>query len=159
VQIGRHRAVALVAFAALCSACAQPGDPVYSVSSDDAEMQVAIASAREQLPRFWQAVDASASGDSDFALKVAITDSHATEHFWVTDIERDGGRTFGVIANEPNAVRSVRLGERIEVSPDQISDWLFMRDGRMVGNYTLRVMLDRMPMHEADALRAMLADP
>jgi uncharacterized protein YegJ (DUF2314 family) len=40
-----------------------------------------------------------------------------------------------------------------------ISDWLYMRDGKMVGNETLRPLLKTMPADEAEKLRSMMASP
>lgn len=36
---------------------------------------------------------------------------------------------------------------------------MFMRDGKMYGNYTLRPLLETMPEDEAAALRSILAEP
>ena len=59
----------------------------------------------------------------------------------------------------PRDAKTIRLGQRIEVADTQISDWLYMRSGKMVGNYTLRPLLKRMPPKDAERYRAMLADP
>ena len=60
--------------------------------------------------------------------------------------------------NRPN-VKSVKMGERIEVPEEKISDWLYMRDGKMVGNYTVRPLLKTMAVEEAATVKAMLAEP
>ena len=153
---------AIVAIAALLvsllSACSKR-DKVISVEDDDPEMVAAIAKARETLPQFWQVYDKRERGETDFALKVSITDKAGTEHFWTTDIERRDGRTMGTINNDPNIVSSVKLGDRIELTMANISDWLYMRDGKMVGNETLRPLLKTMPADEAEKLRSMMASP
>lgn len=153
---------AIVAIAALLasllSACSKR-DKVISVEDDDPEMVAAIAKARETLPQFWQVYDKRERGETDFALKVSITDKAGTEHFWTTDIERRDGRTMGTINNDPNIVSSVKLGDRIDITMANISDWLYMRDGKMVGNETLRPLLKTMPAAEAEKLRSMMASP
>mgnify|MGYP001254161510 CR=1 FL=1 len=65
----------------------------------------------------------------------------------------------GTINNKPALVKSVRTGQTYEFTEDRISDWLFMRKGKMVGNETMRPLLARMPTEEADAYRAMLETP
>lgn len=153
---------AIVAIAALLvsllSACSKR-DKVISVEDDDPEMVAAIAKARGTLPQFWQVYEKRERGETDFALKVSITDKAGTEHFWATDIERRDGRTMGTINNDPNIVSSVKLGDRIELTMANISDWLYMRDGKMVGNETLRPLLKTMPAAEAEKLRSMMASP
>lgn len=47
----------------------------------------------------------------------------------------------------------------IKVRNEDISDWLFMRDGKMYGNYTLRPLLATMPEEAAAYYKAMLAEP
>jgi uncharacterized protein YegJ (DUF2314 family) len=151
--------VALVAVLfSLLTACSKR-DKVFTVESDDPEMVAAIARARESLPQFWQVFDKRERGESDFALKVKITDKRGTEHFWATDIERREGKTMGTINNDPNIVASVKLGDRIEIPEADISDWLYMRGGKMVGNETLRALLKKMPAAEAEKLKKMMANP
>jgi uncharacterized protein YegJ (DUF2314 family) len=135
------------------------GDKTINVADDDPEMLVAIAKARETLPKFWDAFERRGRNETDFALKVKITDTHGTEHFWATGIERKNGKTSGTIDNDPNIVRTVKLGERIQINEADISDWFYFRDGKMVGNQTLRVLFKEMPPAEVKRYKAMLADP
>jgi uncharacterized protein YegJ (DUF2314 family) len=158
----KHTTRTLLALAAvlfsLFTGCSKR-DKVVNVDENDPEMLVAIAKARESLPQFWQVFEDRARGESDFALKVKITDKNGTEHFWATEIERQDGRTMATINNDPNIVASVKLGDRIEIPEADISDWLYLRDGKMVGNETLRPLLKTMPTDEAEKLKNMMADP
>jgi uncharacterized protein YegJ (DUF2314 family) len=122
-------------------------------------MNMAISQARESLPRFWEVFETPSRGESDFALKVRIEDPNGVEHFWVTDLRRDRGKVYGFIGNEANKVRRVKLGDEIEVLPADISDWLYMRDGKMVGNFTVRPLFKKMPPEEVERVKAMMADP
>jgi uncharacterized protein YegJ (DUF2314 family) len=149
----------IVAAVLATTACASDSDPVYGVAADDPEMNEAIAQARASLPQFWEAFESRQGGASDFALKVRIEDSDAIEHFWVIDLERTNGKVTGVINNDPETVANVKLGDVISIRDEAISDWLYMRNGKMVGNHTLRPLLSQMPKDEADQLRSMLADP
>jgi len=134
-------------------------DKTVSVEEDDPEMVAAIAKARETLPRFWESFDRHEHGETDFGLKVKITDSHGTEHFWAIRIEKKDGRIFGTLDNDPNIVRSVKLGERIEIKEADISDWTYFRGDKMHGNYTLRVLFKSMPPKEVKQFKAILAEP
>lgn len=150
-------ALAAVLFS-LLTACSKK-DKAINVEADDPEMTTAIAKARETLPQFWQIFDKRELGESDFSLKVRITDKNGTEHFWASDIERRDGKKMGTINNDPNIVASVKLGDRIEIPDADISDWLYMRDGKMVGNETLKPLLKTMPAAEAEKLKMMMANP
>ena len=92
-------------------------------------------------------------------MKVKIHDKDKVEHFWVGDLERKEGKILGTINNDPDIVQNVKLGERIKVNEADISDWLYMRDGKMVGNYTLRVLFKQMTKEEVEKYKQMLADP
>ena len=122
-------------------------------------MTAAIAKARETLPQFWQVFDKRERGKGDFALKVRIADKKGAEHFWTTDVERRGGKAMGNINNDPNTVASVKLGDRIEIPEADITDWLYIRDGKMVGNRTLKPLFKQMPAAEVERLKKMMADP
>jgi uncharacterized protein YegJ (DUF2314 family) len=138
---------------------AKARDKTINVADDDAEMSAAIAQARQTLPEFWKIYDKPEHGESRFALKVCITDSNGAEHFWVGNIERQGEKIFGTIDNEPNYVKSVKNGQRIEIPPADITDWLYWRDEKMHGNRTLKPLLKSMPPEEVQKLRAIMADP
>src|SRR3954471_4319680 len=131
-----YTAVVLIALLlTLLPACSKK-DKVISVEDDDPTMTAAISEARETLPQFWQVFEKRERGETDFSLKVRITDKKGTEHFWASDIERRAGKTMGTINNDPNIVKSVKLGDRIQIPEADITDWLYMRDGKMVGNRT-----------------------
>jgi uncharacterized protein YegJ (DUF2314 family) len=117
---------------------------------DDAEMTAAIAKAREALPQFWQTFEKQDQGESGFALKLKVTDARGTEHFWVTNLERNDGKMMGTVNNDPQTVASVKLGQRVEIREADISDWLYLRDGKIVGNHTLKPLLCS---HAAGGLR------
>lgn len=142
-----------------CSRHHSKNDQTTSVSSDDPEMNSAIAKARSSLPHFWQIYEKPELDESDFSLKVKITDGDKVEHFWVANLERKDGKILGTINNDPDIVQNVKLGDRITVNESAISDWLYMKNGKMVGNYTLRVLFKEMPKDEVEKYKQMLAEP
>lgn len=149
----------LILFALACMVTPQvlsAQDRVTPVDSDDRAMNSAIKEARRQLPHFWATFGAPKHGETDFCLKVKIEDRNGVEHFWCTDIERSDGRIWGVIANDPTVVERVSAGQRVSIEEKQISDWLYFRDGKMIGNYTLRVLMKTAPESERRQLEEML---
>ncbi|QIF04814.1 DUF2314 domain-containing protein [Roseimicrobium sp. ORNL1] len=142
-----------------CSKQDKDKDKVVSVQSGDPDMAAAIAEARRTLPEFWKVFDKRERGESDFAMKVKITDGDIVEYFWLIDLERGGGKTMGTINNTPNGVTNVKLGDRIEIPEVDIADWLYFREGKMVGNRTLKPLFKEMPAEEVARLKEMMADP
>ncbi len=151
--------VLIMCVATICSTACSSRDQVISVDEHDPEMVAAIAKAKNKLPEFWKVYEKRDNGESGFALKVIITDSNGTELFWVTDIERRNGKITGKINNDPNTVKNVKLGQAIQVPESDIADWLYMREGKMVGNETVRPLLTKMPAADAAKVRAMMANP
>jgi uncharacterized protein YegJ (DUF2314 family) len=149
----------LCAFAP-ASAKAEEQSPVIKFSNEDPEMAAAKAKARATLAKFWSAYTNPGPGEEGFSLKVALpVGGNNTEHIWTGEIQRKDGRITGVIANVPRDARNLRAGQRIEIAEDRISDWMFMRNGKIVGNETMRPMLKRMPPDQAAYYRKMMAEP
>ena len=134
-------------------------DTTIGIEEEDADMKSAIVKARASLPRFWQSFEHRKPGEADFSLKVKITDKHGTEHFWVSNLERKDGKIMGTIDNAPNVVRRVKMGDRIEIPEEDISDWTYLRDEKLIGNYTLRALFKHMSAKEVARYKAMLAEP
>jgi uncharacterized protein YegJ (DUF2314 family) len=135
-------------------------DKVINVPDDDPEMAAAIAKARSTLPEFWKAREAEAEGEENFSLKVMVPyGSGKHEHMWLVDIDREDDKLSGTISNQPAYATNVSQGDVHEFTEAEISDWTFMRNGKMVGNETMRPLLKRMSPEEAAPYRAMYEKP
>lgn len=128
------------------------------VPPHDEEMAIATKTARASLDHFWQTLAQPHNGEHSFNLKVRLSDGNQVEHFWLQNPERTEGRMFGTINNDPVHVKNVKLGQRIEFTEDQISDWMFVRADKIVGNYTVRALFKFMPKERADEYKEMLVD-
>jgi uncharacterized protein YegJ (DUF2314 family) len=142
---------------ALFTACSKP-DKGY-VEDTDPDMAAAIAKAQETLPQFWRVFDERAHGESNFVLVVRITDKGRTEHFHTTDFARRNGKTMVTISNTPKIVASVKLGDRIQIPPADITDWSYMRDGKYVGMATMKPRFKHMPADQVDAFKKAMTNP
>lgn len=150
----------LPAFALAGAVHAQQDSSYFKLPNQDGEMESAKAQARAKLPYFWERFERPAPDEEGFALKVGLPYSpRDTEHIWTRNIERKDGKITGIINNRPRDVKGVRLGQRIEIKEQQISDWMFIRRGKMVGNYTVRPVLKLMSPEDAARYRAMLEEP
>lgn len=153
----RRVIIALLALL-VASGCggAAPGTLVGS-GYDENEMDAAIARARSEVESFIREL-AHPTG-SDHAVKAPIEHAGKTEHFWLIDVSFENGAFRGTINNEPSVVSNVKLGQSWSIRKTDISDWMFLRGGKMYGNYTIRPLLKTMPKNEAAAYRSLLADP
>ena len=136
-------------------------DQVINVPNEDADMAAAITKARASLPEFFKVMEKPPAGIDGFSLKVKIPygDGNLVEHFWLADIERKGEKFAGTINNEPESATQITNGQRYEFGDADISDWMYMRNGKIVGNETMRPLFKQMSKEEADQYRAMLESP
>ncbi len=124
---------------------------------DESEMAAATERAVKEVDAFIS--DLNTGRSMGYAVKAPIKDNGETEHFWLTEVTFDGAKFTGTIDNEPGMVSNVKMGQKWTLGKMEISDWMYIRDGKMYGNYTLRPLLATMPKEEADQFRAMFATP
>ena len=124
---------------------------------DESEMEAATARAISEVDAFITELESGQS--EDYAVKAPIEDDGTVEHFWLIDVTFENGRFTGKINNEPGMVSNVTLGQQYSLGKTEISDWMYMRDGKMHGNYTLRPLLATMSEEEAEMFRQMFAEP
>lgn len=120
---------------------------------DKKKMELAIVEARSTFDQFLVRFRSPQPGDEAFFIKVRIEDEHGVEHFWLGDLKLEGEPYTGTIDNEPGIVKKVKLGQTYSFSRGEISDWMYINNGKMQGNYTLRVELESMPARDAQAIR------
>jgi len=122
-----------------------PGHPGYAqVSDDDKQMDRAVESAQKSLGFFMAALRAKKNGDTVFEIKKGFIDGDKVEHLWIREVTYDGKNFHGKIDNRPLEVSNVHLGQRVSVAPQDVTDWMFLKDGKLIGGYTTRVLYARL---------------
>jgi uncharacterized protein YegJ (DUF2314 family) len=134
--------------------------PVVDVRAADAEMNAAIAHARDTLATFWASYDAPKPTETGHALKVRFAGRGHVEHIWMSDVKKlPDGNYSGRFANEPRDLPGKNIGDQVEFKQADISDWMFMRNEKVVGGETIKPLLKSMPKEDADAMRARMEQP
>lgn len=132
----------------------RPKPETLAEDFDEAEMDAAIATARSRVDEFIKILGENAA--DSFSVKAPITDENGTEHFWIVDVSYADGMFSGEIGNDPGVVRNVKLGQAWRIAKDEISDWMYTREDRIHGGFTIDPLLGSFPKDEADAMRAKL---
>jgi uncharacterized protein YegJ (DUF2314 family) len=132
-----------------------PGEPnTYQVADEDRQMERATRQARRTVPQFVTALQHPMPGDREFAVKKLFVKDGQAEHIWLTDIQFTGNRFVGLVDNRPRYIAGLKVGDKVSVNPDEISDWSFVRNDQLVGGYTIRVLYAEMsPAEQADFLK------
>jgi uncharacterized protein YegJ (DUF2314 family) len=154
-RAGKAGALAFAAVLCLLAACGRHGgnDKVFKAVSGNPEMVEAIRQARGSLDAFLAAAAAPVAGTEDFKLKVALQDGELSEHFWVTPFAPSGDGFEGTLASDPALLKSVKAGQRIRFTRDDVADWGYRKDGHQVGNYTICASFKTMPKADVEFYR------
>lgn len=116
---------------------------VYDIPNEDTAMSWGIEKANLTLWYFQESLAQPRPNQQYFSVKAKIHDGPNVEHIWLTEPHFDEeGNMFGTVGNRPIDVRNVRLGEKIGVAPEKVSDWLILEEGRLIGGYTIRAVRD-----------------
>ena len=135
--------------------------PIVRVTSADADMNAAIARARDTLATFWASYDAPKPSETGHGLKVRFAvGPDRFEHIWMSDVEKlPDGNFSGRCANQPSDLPGKNEGDQVDFKQADITDWLFIRNEKVVGGETIKLLLKSMPKEEADAMRARMEQP
>lgn len=114
-----RRIVSIVGLAAALAAAIPVAaqDSVVEFSTEDPEMNAAIAKAGGGLPEFWDRFADPADNEADFSLKLGISDGTETEHFWCGEIAGTARSATCVISNEPVNVSPSPMGNAYRSTP------------------------------------------
>ena len=144
-------ALALSSFAAV-PAFARDPNPVPLVRKGDPAMSAAFARAAATFDDFLAVWRHPPDGATGFAVKLGIVDAKdgqgfsvvrpdsettaLVEWFWCGDLQGDGERFTARIHDEPESLRNVRYGQLVRFVRGDVGDWMYWRDGKIVGNAT-----------------------
>jgi uncharacterized protein YegJ (DUF2314 family) len=111
----------------------------FQVQNEHAEMHRAVIQARKTVHQFITALQHPTAGQKDFEVKKPFVAGKQIEHIWLSDVQFVGHRFQGKIDNRPKNIPGLKVGQLVSVNPNEISDWLYIDNGNLVGGYTIRV--------------------
>lgn len=119
---------------------------IYDVKSTDNEMNAAIEKANQTLTDFNAAL---LNPEIEVkSLKVKFQNETDAEHIWLSNIEFKDGKYSGVLDNEPEYITEYKIGDKVNVDSKNISDWMYIDNGKLYGGYTIKVLRNRMSEDE-----------
>lgn len=121
------------------------GEPdIFNVETEDKEMNEAIKKARLTFDNFLATFKNKKRNQTNFCVKMPFPTSHGAEHVWLVNIESNDGKLYGQVDNVPESITTIKLGDKIEIDRNKISDWFYIEDNKLIGGLTIRVLRDRM---------------
>ena len=129
--------------------------PYVEVPKDHIAMHRAVTEARRTVGEFIAALKHPAPGQDDFEVKEPFIQNGQLEHIWLSDVQFAGNRFQGRVDNQPRKIKGLKPGQLVFVKPNEISDWLYIDHGKLVGGYTVRVQYNELsPKEKQDFDRA-----
>lgn len=128
-------------------------DQIFVIKAGDPDMVAARNKARTTLPEFLKRAKSPSRAQKNFAVKVGIQDGDQREFFWIAPFRQEGDMIVGNINNTPRVVKNVQNKQQITFHVNDVSDWMYIENGKMKGNYSACVLLKNEPKEHADALK------
>ena len=125
----------------------QGADPIVGVTDTDEDMNSAINSARASLAQFFENYSDPKPTQQSFLLKVRFEIKGDVEHIWLADLSVSKLEMSGTVANEPR-MRALKFMEQVNFTAAQITDWMYLEDGFLVGGFTTKAIRSKLPADE-----------
>jgi len=122
--------------------------PVAYVAESDGRLREATRNAQQSLDGFVQALQQPRPTHNNHAVKATFQDGKQIEALWLTDLKFDGKLFQGTVSNEPVQLKNVHLGSKVSVEAAQVTDWMLVDSGRLVGGYTIRAVRENLPLED-----------
>jgi uncharacterized protein YegJ (DUF2314 family) len=126
----------------------EPLPAIIFVQTDDPLMTEALAEARSTVEQFIHALQNPKPSQPHFSVKIPISEGDDVRHIWLDSVQFQDGKFTGIVGNEPGTMTAISVGDRVSAAPEEISDWMYVEDGKLIGGFTLRVIRDGMSERE-----------
>ncbi len=120
----------------------EQAEQTWPVDGGDPEMNAAIQAARDSLGIFFTALASPQPNQKSFLLKVRYVEGDRTEHIWLADLDLTTMPGKGTVANETD-FPGLAYMQRASFKPDQITDWMYFEDEKLVGGFTMQLLIRR----------------
>ena len=162
---GIFLSAALLGSVAVPGAFSEDQGNLKFIPQNDPDMAAAAAKAQLGLDDFLTKLDSPPAGTENYSVKIGIVDQgdgfaltglrtvDNVEYFWLGNIQRTSDGFRGILGNEPGVARNVRAGQEIAFTRGDIFDWMYIKDGKIVGNVTACPLLLRGPKEELEFYR------
>jgi uncharacterized protein YegJ (DUF2314 family) len=136
-------------------------EPLFvAVPGTDAEFQSAYDAAAATLPKFIEQIQQG--GGATYSVKLRFRDPDASARLgedrimflWLTLVHyHPAERLFSGAFFEvpPEFQKWHQVGQRVAFPPEDIFDWMVLREGHLHGGFTLRVARSKLPEAELEA--------
>ncbi|HMP80458.1 MAG TPA: DUF2314 domain-containing protein, partial [Pirellulaceae bacterium] len=83
---------------------------------------------------------AKRKANEDFLVKMQFTDETQSEFMWITVEQIENEVIKGKLENQPMFIDNLKVGDTVQVPLRDLNDWVMVRNGEMVGGFTIKVL-------------------
>lgn len=137
---------------------------VFLSPDNDPEMAQAMQRARSTFRFFWRELAWERRriipGLELACVKAPFSDPPGTsvpteaplvEQMWMDQVQFDGRHVSGILINTPKWLKSVADGDSNRLPLSDVSDWMYVVNGRVYGGFTVHMLRARMSRAERNA--------
>jgi uncharacterized protein YegJ (DUF2314 family) len=134
------------------TAIATDPNPVPKVPTGDPAMSAAFAHAAAGLDGFFAKWRNPGPGARGFSVKIGLMDAPGApgyaivrpdtsapgrvEYFWTHGLRAEGAGFSAQIGNEAEVLHNVSFGQTVHFARQDIGDWMYVQDAKIIGNAT-----------------------
>jgi uncharacterized protein YegJ (DUF2314 family) len=109
------------------------------MKQDDPRLKKAESEAKHRWSDY---VDAFRARRRDkFSVKGRIIEGEQSEYMWLTVTELDEHAVHGMLANEPEKLSGLKMGQDLHIPIDDVDDWLYIGTDKQVrGDFTRKAL-------------------
>jgi uncharacterized protein YegJ (DUF2314 family) len=126
----------------------------------DGEILQISEDARNTLPAFFRQLTRGREAEH-FCVKYPFTADEDggvnAEQVWLTGISFKNGIYYGILSNTPRYLGNLKKGDKVTFNMDEITDWMYVRGGKIVGGDSIKYLLEKIPEYQrSDGERELL---
>jgi uncharacterized protein YegJ (DUF2314 family) len=157
--------IALTGSLCLSPAWSEEPSNLKYIPANDPEMAAAAAQAYAGLDGFLAKLADPPAGTEKYSVKIGIIDQgdgfaltgrkplENVEYVWLGNVQATSDGLKGTIGNQLTIVKNVYAGQEITLTKDDVFDWMYVEDGKIVGNATACPLIRRGPKEELEYYR------
>jgi uncharacterized protein YegJ (DUF2314 family) len=143
-------ALCLLTFACIPTATPTSVPLTPKAPATNAELDAAIAQARDSLTTFTSTIATPHADRTFVAVKVRFFSPDASsQDIWVDEVTYKDGVFRGSMGDDIPSLK-LEMGEKITVKETDIVDWMIVQDGKLMGGYTIRLAVKQMSPEERE---------
>lgn len=118
--------------------------------SEEEKIYLSVEKAKNTLHYFVKVINNPSNIHANFSVKAKLRDDMREENLWVNDVKYNNFVFEGFLGNFPKVIKNVKYGDILKVNIDDVIDWMFIENERLIGGYSIRVARSLMNEQERE---------